>query len=82
MLVGAFFVVVGRAGCAEPARLLELGTGVPALGVPPEGPMEDCRRAEDCVGMLPLMDEFRRRRFAASALLSRCARAAEALRWG
>lgn len=77
--IGAFFVVDGRAGCADPARL-EAGTGVPAFGVPDDGPSEDCLRAEDCVGMLPLSEVFKRRRFAASALLSLCDRAAEALR--
>lgn len=72
-------MVVGRDGWADPARL-PFGTGVPALGVPDEGPVDDCLSAEDCVGILPLIEVFKRRRFAASALLSLCDLAAPALR--
>ena len=66
-------------GWAEPARL-EAGFGVPALGVPEEGPREDCRSDEAVVGTVPLRDVFSRRRFDASALLSRWDRADGLLR--
>lgn len=66
-------------GWADPARL-ELGFGVPALGVPDEGPRDDCLRDEAVVGTVPLRDVFRRRRFDASALLSLWDRAEGLLR--
>lgn len=54
--------------------------GVPALGVPDEGPSDDCLRDEAVVGTVPLNEVFRRRRFDASTLLSRCDRADGLLR--
>jgi hypothetical protein len=50
------------------------------LGVPDEGPSDDCLRDEAVVGTVPLSEVFKRRRFDASALLSRWDRAEGLLR--
>lgn len=56
--------------------------GVPALGVPVDGPSDDCLSEEAVVGILPVIELLRRRLLFASALLSRCDLADGLLRCG